>query len=209
MRIGTLAGMRRFVLLALLATLAAGCGSGDEEATTVTVTSTETVTETVTTSTGSGSGSGGECSAAGLSADLPDDSALPAAVADLRQQIAEAAVACDYDRLQELALQGGGGFTYSYGGETSASDFWAGAEERGEQVMRILVEELRQTGHLYQGNWVWPTAYTDDPTDAEWQALAGLYPQEQLDSMKQSGSYLGYRVGITPASDWIFFVAGD
>jgi hypothetical protein len=27
--------------------------------------------------------------------------------------------------------------------------------------------------------------------------------------MKQSGSYLGYRVGITPASDWIFFVAGD
>jgi len=121
-RIGTLAGMRRLlVLLALLlATVAAGCGSGDEEATTVTVTTTETVTETVTTPTGSG-GSGGDCSAAGLSADLPDDPALPAAVADVRRQIAEAAVACDYDRLQELALEGGGGFTYSFGGETSAS----------------------------------------------------------------------------------------
>ena len=188
-RIGTLAAMRLFLaLLALLVTVAAGCGSGDEETTTVTVTSTETVTETVTTSTGAGGGAGGECSAAGLSADLRDDSALPAAVADLRQQIAEAAVTCDFDRLQEL---------------------WAGAEERGEQVMRILVEELRQTGHQYQGNWVWPTAYTDTPTDADWQALEGLYPQEQLDSMKQSGSYLGYRVGLTPAGDWIFFVAGD
>jgi hypothetical protein len=75
--------------------------------------------------------------------------------------------------------------------------------------MRILVESLRQQGHEYQGHWVWPTAYTDSPTDADWQALEGLYPQAQLDSMRQSGSFLGYRVGITPAGDWTFFVAGD
>ena len=198
--------LRPLVLLAIVAAFAAGCGGGDEEASTVTVTTTETVTETVTTGEPAG---GGECSAAGLSADLPADSALPARVADMRQEIADAAVECDFDALQALALQGETGFTYSYGGETSAADFWAGAEEREEDVMRILVESLRQDGHEYQGNWVWPTAYTDSPTDADWEALEGLYPQDQLDSMRRSGSFLGYRVGITPAGDWIFFVAGD
>jgi hypothetical protein len=199
--------VRLLLALAAVGAVLAGCGGGDEEASTVTVTTTETVTETVTTT--ENPAGGGECSAAGLSAQLAADSALPAAVADMRQRIAEAAVACDYDALQALALEGGGGFTYSYGGETSASDYWAGAEERGEDVMRILVESLRQDGHQYQGNWVWPTAYSDEPTDADWEALEGLYPQDQLDSMRQSGSFLGYRVGITPAGDWIFFVAGD
>jgi hypothetical protein len=200
--------LRLLVLLGLLAAVAAGCGSGDEEASTVTVTTTETVTETVTT-TEEPAGGSGECSAAGLSAELPADSTLPAAVAEMRERIAVAAVECDYDGLQELALEGGGGFTFSYGSETSAADHWARAEERGEEVMRILVETLRQTGHQYQGNWVWPTAYTDSPTDADWQALEGLYPQDQLDAMRQSGSFLGYRVGITPGGDWTFFVAGD
>ena len=198
--------LRPLALLAIVAAFAAGCGGSDEEASTVTVTTTETVTETVTTGEPAG---GGECSAAGLSADLPADSALQAPVADMRQQIADAAVECDFDALQALALQGETGFTYSYGGETSAADFWAGAEEREEDVMRILVESLRQDGHEYQGNWVWPTAYTDAPTDADWEALEGLYPQDQLDSMRQSGSFLGLRVGITPAGDWIFFAAGD
>jgi hypothetical protein len=196
------------VLVGLLAGFAVGCGGGDEEASTVTVTTTETVTETVTT-TEEPAGGSGDCSAAGLSAELQADPALPAPVADVRRNIAEAAVECDYDGLQELALEGGGGFTFSYGAETSAADHWARAEERGEDVMRILVKTLRQPGHRYQGNWVWPTAYTDSPTDADWEALEGLYPQDQLDAMRQSGSFLGYRVGITSDGDWIFFVAGD
>jgi len=196
------------VLGLLVALLAAGCGSGEEQASTVTVTQTETVTQTVTTApTEPGSGSG-ECSASGLSADLPDDGALPEAVSTLRTQIAAAAVACDYDRLQELALEQDG-FTYSYGGETSAADYWAGEEERGRPVLKILLESLRQNGHLYQGNWVWPTAYSDTPTDADWSALSGLYPADQLTNWKEQGQFLGYRVGITPTGDWQFFVAGD
>jgi hypothetical protein len=201
---------RPLVVVGLLVALLAGCGSGTEEASTVTVTQTETVTATtVTTPPITGPGSpGAECSAAGLSVDLPRDAELPEAVAVVRTQIAAAAQACDYDRLQQLALAQDG-FTYSYGGETSASDYWAGAEERGEQVMKILVESLRQTGHLFQGNWVWPTAYSDTPTDADWSALSGLYPADQLTSWREQGQFLGYRVGITPAGDWQFFVAGD
>ena len=51
----------------------------------------------------------------------------------------------------------------------------------------------------------------ESPTEEAWQALvdAGLYPQEQIDSMKAGGSYLGYRTAITADGDWQFFVAGD
>jgi hypothetical protein len=197
------------LVVALIAAFAAGCGSGDEEATTtVTVTETETVTRTVTTVPSPAAPAAG-CSAAGLSPELPADADLPELVAEVREEIAAAAVACDYERLQELALEQGTGFTFSYGAETSAADFWAGAEERGEEVMRILVDTLRQDGHSYQGNWVWPTAYADAPSLDDWQALAGIYTQEQIDSFRESGSFLGYRVGITPDGDWQFFVAGD
>ena len=30
-----------------------------------------------------------------------------------------------------------------------------------------------------------------------------------FDDMKQFGAYIFYRVGITPAGQWTFFVAGD
>jgi hypothetical protein len=201
--------MRRpLLVLVVLALLVAGCGGSNEEATTVTVTTSQTVTETVPATTAPGGGSGGECSASGLSADLAADSALPAAVAETRQKVAEAAVACDYDRLQAIALEQDG-FTYSYGGETSAADFWAGEEERGEQPMKVLVESLRQPGHEYQGNWVWPRAYADTPSDADWQALSGIYSQDEITSWRETGQFLGYRVGITPSGDWQFFVAGD
>jgi len=205
--------MRRPLLfLGVCALLAGGCGSGSEEATTVTVTTEQTVTLTTPAApatTGETGGTGGsDCSASALSADLPADGSLPAAVAETRQEIATAAVACDYDRLQAIALEQDG-FTYSYGGETSAADFWAGEEERGEQPLKILVESLRQPGHEYQGNWVWPRAYTDAPTDADWAALSGLYSQDEITSWRETGQYLGYRVGITPKGDWQYFVSGD
>ena len=47
------------------------------------------------------------------------------------------------------------------------------------------------------------------PLDSEQSLLDGLYPADQLTSWKEQGQSLGYRVGITPAADWQFFVAGD
>jgi hypothetical protein len=75
--------------------------------------------------------------------------------------------------------------------------------------MRILVESLRQDGHQYQGNWVWPEAYADAPSDEAWEELSGIYPPDQITSWREQGQFLGYRVGITPDGDWQFFVAGD
>ena len=35
------------------------------------------------------------------------------------------------------------------------------------------------------------------------------FTQDQIDSMKTAGSYLGWRTAITADGDWQFFVAGD
>jgi hypothetical protein len=199
--------MRLAALLLTLVALLAGCGGGDDEAAPVTVTEQVTVTETVAETTAPG-GAAATCSAADLSAALPDQD-LPDAVAEVRQRIADAAVACDYDALQAIALEQDG-FTFSYGAETSAADHWAGLEERGEDPLRTLVQLLSlPVTRNEAGAYAWPSAYTESPTEEDWAALEGIYSDEEIASFRAAGSYLGYRVGITPEGDWQFFVAGD
>jgi len=214
--------MKSFAVAALVAALAlAGCGSsGDaEEVTGAPKPITVTVTETVPVETETQAEPEVECSTAGLRLTLPEQE-LPAAVAEVRQRVFDAAVACDYETLEEIALEQGEGFTYSYGGDASAAEFWrdreeAGAEEPGPKPMRALTSILAMPFTRNEsGSYAWPTAYDEAPTVEAWQALveAGLYTQEQVDSMKASagdGGYLGYRTAITADGDWQFFVAGD
>jgi hypothetical protein len=204
------------VLIALAALVPAGCGTGTDEAgstqpATVTVTETQTVIETETeTATPEPEV---DCSTAGLRTTLPDQD-LPAPVAEVREEIFGAAIACDYNELERLALEQGEGFTFSYGGETSAADYWRELEESGtDDPMRTLVTILSLPFTRNEsGSYAWPTAYQESPTEADWQALvdAGLYTQDEIDRMKTQGTgYLGYRTAITADGDWQFFVAGD
>lgn len=185
----------------------AGCGGGGGgEVATVTVTQPVTVTETVTEPVPPETA----CSTSGLRIVLPEEAGLPAAVAETRRRIVEAALACDYDALQAIALEGKPGFTYSYGGETSAADFWRGEEERGGRPLAILVRILalphtRDGGDFY----AWPAAYSEQPTEEAWNDLEAVYSRDEINAWRDLGSYLGYRVGITPAGEWQFFVAGD
>lgn len=193
-------GGRLAVSVAALAL--AGCGGGGGT-TTVTVTQPVTVTVTQTETAPSTA-----CSTSGLRIVLPDGD-LPAPVADTRRRIFAAATACDYDALQAVALEGGG-FTYSYGGETSAADFWRGEEERGGRPLSILVRLLALPYTRNEaGFYAWPAAYSEAPTEADWNALEGIYTRVQITSWRELGSYMGYRVGISPVGKWQFFVAGD
>jgi hypothetical protein len=202
--------MRIVLVIAALLVLA-GCGSeGDDAAAPVTVT--DTVAETVTQPPEQPTS---ECSTSGIRLTLPEQE-LPAEVAEVRQRIFDAAVACDYDTLEEIALEKGAGFTFSYGGGDSAAAHWRELEESGaEEPMRVLATILTLPYTRNEsGSYAWPTAYNESPTDADWQALvdAGLYTQEQVDQMRSApgaGGYLGYRTAITPDGDWQFFVAGD
>ena len=202
------------ILLALVLVLAlAACGSESDDTAapapeTVTVTQTETVAPEEPAEPDAG------CAAAELQRVLPDED-LPQAVADVRQRVFDAALACDYETLEQIALEQGEGFTFSYGAgpDDSAAEHWRELEESGaEEPLRVLATILTLPHTRNEsGSYAWPTAYSEAPTDEAWQALvdAGLYTQEQIDSMKAAGSYLGYRTAITADGDWQFFVAGD
>jgi hypothetical protein len=142
---------------------------------------------------------------------------LPAAVSDTRMAIIEAARACDYDRLAEVALAGDSRFTYSFGGSGRPAAFWREAEAAGRAPLRMLVELLdgpaatRDAGGTTQ--YVWPAAYafetwSEVPPSAR-EELRRIYGEDDLRRFEQFGSYVGHRVGITESGDWIFFVAGD
>jgi hypothetical protein len=204
----------RFLPALLLAALAfAGCGTedADEAAAPQPGTVTQTVTETQPATTAPEV----ECSTAGLRLTLPEQD-LPPAVADVRKRVFDAAVACDYDTLEEIALEKGEGFTFSYGADTDASEYWRSVEEGSAEEpkpMRALATILTMPYTRNEsGSYAWPTAYSESPTEEAWQALvdAGLYSAEDVELMKTQGTgYLGYRTAITADGDWQFFVAGD
>lgn len=200
------------VALAAFALAVAGCGSkdADEAAAPQPVTETTTVTETAP----------GPpevmCSTAGLRLTLPEQD-LPPEVAEVRERIFAAAVACDYDALEEIALERGEGFTFSFGGGADASEYWRSVEEDSAEEpkpMRALATILAiPHARNETGSYAWPSAYEQTPTDEDWQAVvdAGLYTRAEVEQMQgpTSTGYLGYRTAITPDGDWQFFVAGD
>ena len=206
--------MRGLLALALVLFLAlAGCG-GDSESTAEPVPETVTVTETETVEAEPAEPEV-ECSTADLRLTLPDQE-LPQPVADVRERIFGAAVACDYETLEQIALEQGEGFTFSYGAgpDDSPAAHWRELEESGvEEPMRVLATILTLPHTRNEsGSYAWPNAYNEAPTDEAWQALvdAGLYTQEEIDGMRAGGTgYLGYRTAITAEGDWQFFVAGD
>jgi hypothetical protein len=209
--------------LAALGLGLAGCGSDDssESASTVTTppaasTTSFTITElpppTPTDTTPEGEGA---CSMSGVRLTLPDQD-LPPAVADVRKRVFDAAVACDYDTLEQIAQEQGEGFTFSYGSGTDASEYWRDLEENSAETpkpMRALATILTQPFTRNEsGSYAWPTAYSENPTADAWRDLvySGLYSAEEVDQMQeQNTGYLGYRTAITADGDWQFFVAGD
>src|SRR5919106_25816 len=148
------------------------------------------------------------CSAAGLSADLPEQPGLPAPVAETRRAIAEVAAACDYEVLEGLALSDGT-FTYSFGEGEGPAAFWRDAEGRGEEPLALLVR-LLGLPHVKEGRvYTWPSAAGARAPDQDWESLEAVFTEEEIAQWRRFGAYIGYRVGITASGDWAFYVAGD
>lgn len=159
------------------------------------------------------------CSAAVLDPTVEDQPDLPEAVAAMRSDIVEAAVACDFDRLAELAQQGDSEFTYTFGGGDDPAEFWRSQEagEQGEDPMRYLAALLNRPYEARETDgrvdYVWPAAFASDSwgavSDDQREELQPLYSELDFNNFDQFGSYAGYRVGIDSTGDWLFFVAGD
>jgi hypothetical protein len=196
---------RRFVITTLAAALAVtACGSdGPGDAT-----STTTVEPTITTVT-----QPKRCSADGMERPgARPSSEVPAAAVATWEALSTAALDCDYDALDQVAVVGDGVVRYTFGEQSPDETIGAHLRAReadGEPVLRILAQILGLRAVRADGMWAWPAAHGPTPTDDDWRALEAIYPPDQIAAWKQQGSFLGYRVGITDAGDWQYFIAGD
>jgi len=134
---------------------------------------------------------------------------VPAAVEAKRHAIQEAAESGDADAVAALAADP---FSYSFGGpvEGGPAAYWRRLEANGEQPLAALAAILELPYTLSSGIYVWPFAYDkteEQITDYERELLATLPPDAA--TFVQGGGYLGWRAGIEPDGDWVFFVSGD
>ena len=134
---------------------------------------------------------------------------LPEAVEAKRVAILEAARSGDADAVAALASDP---FNYSFGGpvEGGPAAYWRELEANGEQPLEALAAILELPYTLSSGIYVWPFAYDkteEQITEHERELLATL-PADAA-TFIPGGGYLGWRAGIEPDGDWVFFVSGD
>jgi hypothetical protein len=206
--------MRRTPLIALplLLLLAVACGS-DDTTTTASGGSSTTSTRVDAPSTTNPPPTS-ECSMSGVRIGQSEVKGVPDAVAAKRQAIIGAAAACDYDALAKLA---GPQFNFTFGDSAGGpAAYWKQQEADDVQVMRLLVQVLnlpsveRKGGEAGDQVYVsWPSADQDQRTQADWDALKGVYTDEQVAAFQKDDLYTGYRAAITESGDWMYFVAGD
>lgn len=90
-------------------------------------------------------------------------------------------------------------------------------DEGGQEILAILLEVLNAGYvHLSPGTpeelYVWPYFFAvplDKLTDSQRVELFKLVTAGDYDDMKSFGSYIFYRVGISPDGQWRFFLAGE
>ena len=178
--------IRAVVAAGALALAVAGCGS---EVVTTTETTTETRVETVA-----------------------GDGVLPARVEEKRAAILAAAQSGDYEALRPLLAEP---FSYSFGGpvEGGAIAHWQTLErDYGMRPIAILADLLSLPPTLDRGIYTWPFAVGKQPgdlTEYERGLLRSVGGQDLSDDFGEGTGYLGWRAGIEPDGDWIFFIAGD
>jgi hypothetical protein len=134
---------------------------------------------------------------------------LPEAVEAKRAAVLEAARSGDEDAVAALA---GEQFNYTFGGpvEGGPGAYWRQLEAAGEQPLDVLAAILQLPYTLSRGIYVWPFAYDltqDEITQYEAELLERLPPG--AGTFEPGGGYLGWRAGIEPGGDWVFFVSGD
>lgn len=145
---------------------------------------------------------------------------LPVPVQKMRELIIEAAKSGSLEALRPLIGTGDNTTMLSLGDyEGDPIEYLRGlaGDEEGQEVLAILID-LLDSGfvHMDAGTlnelYVWPYffAYPLEKLDARQKVqLFQIITAGDYEDMKSFGAYIFYRIGITPAGQWRFFVAGD
>jgi len=145
---------------------------------------------------------------------------LPQPVRRMHDLIVEAAKSGEMEKLRPLLGLADSMTQLSFGEiDGDPIEFLKGlsGDAEGQELLAIL-EEVLLAGfvHLEAGTpneiYVWPYFYGIplDKLDARQRVeLFKIVTAGDLDDMQQFGTYIFYRVGITPEGRWAFFVAGE
>jgi hypothetical protein len=144
-------------------------------------------------------------------------SKLPTPVANLRQQIIDAAATGEPEKLRPIIEANKPQLSVDEIKDPIAYLKSSSGDSGGREILAILTEVL-EAGfvHVNVGTpddmYVWPYfAYypVDKLTPPQLVELFKLVYAGDYEDMKAYGTYLYYRVGITPDGRWKFFIAGE
>ena len=150
---------------------------------------------------------------------IRDPNRLPSTVRSMRDALLDAAYSGDLENLRTVMESNELKPVFSYGNDTDAIAYWKqiSGDGEGRDVLAALTEVLEMGFvRLEPGTpnelYVWPYLHVLDPktlSPEQEVELLRLVPAKELEAMRQSGSYLYYRVGIGPDGTWHYFVRGD
>ena len=145
---------------------------------------------------------------------------LPEPVRRMHDLLVEAAKTGEIEKLRPLLGPGGDTTQLSFGdveGDPIAFLKGLSGDPDGQEILAIM-EEVLNAGfvHLEAGTpneiYVWPYFFgipLDQLDPRQKVELFKIVTAGDLEDMKQFGTYIFYRVGITPDGRWAFFVAGE
>jgi hypothetical protein len=148
-----------------------------------------------------------------------DVSKLPEPVKELREKIVAAAATGDPEKLRPLLSGNGEPPQLSLNAFDDPITYLKSqsGDPEGREILAILIEVL-DAGYVHVGAgtpdemYVWPyfAEYpVDKLTPPQLVELFRLIYAGDYEDMKNEGTYLFYRVGITPKGEWKYFIAGD
>jgi hypothetical protein len=149
-----------------------------------------------------------------------DFSKLPEPVQRKRQMIIDACKTGDLEKIRPLLDTGDDGTQLSLGGvEGDPITFLRdlSGDKEGQEILAIL-EEVMSAGYVHMDAgtqndmYVWPYFFAvplNRLTAPQRVELFKIVTAGDYEDMKTYGTYIFYRVGITPDGRWSFFVAGD
>jgi hypothetical protein len=149
-----------------------------------------------------------------------DFQALPEPVRRMRELVLDVCRSGDIEKLRPLLGNGDDMTQISLAGvDGDAIDYLKGlsGDDQGQEILAIL-EEVLTAGyvHLDVGTpeelYVWPYFFAvplEKLTPPQKVELFKIVTAGDYEEMKTYGSYIFYRVGITPQGRWAFFVAGE
>ena len=145
---------------------------------------------------------------------------LPEPVRRMHDLILEACMSGDIEKLRPLIGKGDSMTQLSLGeidGDPIAFLKGLSGDTEGQEILAIM-EEVLNAGYVHvdagtpQELYVWPYFFAlplDKLNARQRVELFKIVTAGDYDDMKQFGAYIFYRVGITPAGQWTFFVAGN